>query len=138
MGLEYIDCLETQNGVTTLNIQKFKELAVAEQRAEVATLNLARATLALQLPSIILSGDSGKIAKSIEDMQNYTDQINLLNSEITGFMNFKGEGDKTPESIKSFKTLEAKYQNYVNMKKMSEEDFMKWYDTAYKKCLSWL
>ena len=51
----------------------------------------------------------------------------------------KKEKDKeTPESIKSFKTLEAKYQNYVNMKKMSEEDFMKWYETAYKKCLSWL
>lgn len=142
-GKNYSECLEIQNGKLVVNIQKLKELQQQELKNEIAEVKFAKASWETVMATKAMAGeDTSAIAKKIRELNL---QEAALTSAIDEIGNAKPEDKKDtkaekeePTQVTNFKKQLAEKQHLVEMKELSEEEYLNWLDDAYKKAYAGL
>ena len=135
-GGNFTECLEIQNGKLVLNIQKLKELEAQEYDNAIAANELAIAEMQASINS---SYDYQRLQGKINELKEQKAFYLTAKEEILGVKpddnnsgNGGGSTSEEPTQVTKFKKELAKKQHLVEMKELSEEDYLNWLDGAYK------
>ena len=143
MGGNFADCLEVQNGKLKLNVQKLKDLERQEILNAIAAKNLAISELNVSAAMAGQARDAEKveeIRKQITALEEERAVLWQINDEIANAKpNESGSGGSSSSSDPWKEQFDKKYsekQHLLAMEQLSEEDYLDWLDSAYKKYFS--
>lgn len=143
MGGNFADCLEVQNGKLKLNVQKLKELERQEILNAIAAKNLAISELNVAAAMAGQSHNAEKveeIRKQITALEEERAVLWQINDEIANAKpNESGSGSSSSSADpwkEQFDKEYSKKQHLLAMEQLSEEDYLDWLDSAYKKYFS--